>query len=78
MTSAEDKCLAAGTSAETMEKVKSSVFFVQCLERGARQGKYEKEMVQDIADACEINDLDAFCLGNGTLMCSEGVQVLCL
>jgi hypothetical protein len=76
--SAEERAAAAGTSPDCIIECKTQDFLIQCLQRGVRKGKYDQDLLQDIADACEINDLDALTLGSGTMTVSEASEKLFL
>lgn len=70
----EARCRGAGTSDACLELVKGHDFLVRCL----RKAKFEKDMVQDTVDACEINDLNALVLASGELTVVEASQQLFL
>jgi hypothetical protein len=49
----------AGTPDSVIESVQTGEFLKRCL----RKAKLDVDLIQDVADACELNELDALCLG---------------
>lgn len=75
---AEKKALAAGTSQSILDDCKGLGFLQSCLQIGVQLGKFDQDLLQDIADACEINDLTALELGCGLMTVSEASEQLFL
>lgn len=78
MAEAEANALQAGTSQDALDQCKSPEFLQACLEIGVKLGKFDQDLLQDITDACDINDLTALELGGGLLTLSEASEKLFL
>ncbi|GLI59925.1 hypothetical protein VaNZ11_001972 [Volvox africanus] len=71
---AEGLARSSGTSEDILQRVLGQEFLLKCL----RKAKFSPDLLQDTADACEINDLNALVLGSGLLSVSEASEKLFL
>lgn len=74
MSDVEAKARAAGTSEDVLSVVKSQDFLLKCL----RKANLDSDLVQDVADACDLNELDALALGCGELTAEDAADKLFL
>lgn len=72
--SAQDRALAAGSSKTAVEKALSKDFLFQCL----RRASIDEELLDDIAEACEMNDFTSLSLAGGDLSVSDAADKLFL
>mmetsp|Transcript_20665 Transcript_20665/g.45220 ORF Transcript_20665/g.45220 Transcript_20665/m.45220 type:complete len:672 (-) Transcript_20665:637-2652(-) len=69
-----EKAIASGTPSSVLDIVLSPDFLVKCIKRA----KLDDDLLQDIADACELNELNAFTLGCGALSPEDAADKLFL
>jgi hypothetical protein len=63
MSGALARATAAGTPAAVADRVQSPEFLMDCL----RRAQLDNDLLQDVADACDMNDLNALLLASGEL-----------
>ncbi|GFR49055.1 hypothetical protein Agub_g11081 [Astrephomene gubernaculifera] len=71
---AEELARSSGTPDDIVKLVLGQEFLMKCL----RKAKFTADLLQDTADACEINDLNALVLGSGLLSVVEASEKLFL
>ena len=74
MSEAEQRARAAGTSDEVIDTCRDPAFLRRCLQRAAKAGAFEHDMIQDVMDACDINELGALELGAQLLTVAEAAD----
>ncbi|PNH07996.1 hypothetical protein TSOC_005495 [Tetrabaena socialis] len=71
---AEGLARSSGTDEDVLQRVQGQDFLMSCL----RKAKFSADLLQDTADACDINDLNALVLASGIMTVTEASEKLFL